>query len=160
MITEVKPFDYGTTQLRTVLIDDEPFFLAIDICRSLNLKDSNVALRKLDADEKLIRKLYVSGQNREVVLVNESGLYHLIFKSTKPQAKLFRKWVTSEVLPQIRKTGSYAKGVTLPTENVKVAAEKQQVLYDLMLLLGNETAISGKSHQTVMRTYSFIFNHL
>ena len=105
---KLKPFEYGPHELRTVIIDDEPHFLAIDICRSLNLSDTNKALKGLDDDEKLKRTLFVSGQNREVYLVNESGLYNLIFRSNKPNAKAFRKWVTSEVLPQIRKRGTYS----------------------------------------------------
>lgn len=81
----------------------------------LQIKDTEVSLRKLDDDEKLTRKLYVSGQQRDVWIINESGLYNLIFRSNKPEAKAFRKWVTSEVLPQIRATGQYkgeVNGVT------------------------------------------------
>ncbi|MDY0215392.1 MAG: Bro-N domain-containing protein [Bacteroidales bacterium] len=97
--------DFG--QIRTENIDNEPIFCALDVCRSLEMSDTEVTLRKLDDDEKLMRKIYVSGQNREMWFVNESGLYNLIFRSNKPSAKIFRKWVTNEVLPSIRKTGSY-----------------------------------------------------
>ncbi|MGA1846781.1 phage antirepressor KilAC domain-containing protein, partial [Deferribacter abyssi] len=76
----------------------------------LGYRDTEVALRKLEDDEKLTRKIYVSGQHRKVWLINESGLYALILRSNKPNAKKFRKWVTSEVLPSIRKTGKYEIG--------------------------------------------------
>jgi prophage antirepressor-like protein len=73
----------------------------------LGYVDTEVALRKLDNDEKLTRKTYSSGQNRNMLFVNESGLYSLILKSRKPQAKQFKKWITAEVLPSIRKHGAY-----------------------------------------------------
>ena len=95
-------------QMRTETINNEPWFCAADICKVLSLTaTTDVAMRKLDDDEKLMRKVYGSGQNRDMWFVNESGLYNLIFRSNKPEAKAFRKWVTSEVLPTIRRTGSY-----------------------------------------------------
>ena len=97
--------DFG--QIRTEIEDNEPLFCSIDICRALELTDTEVAMRKLDDDEKLMRKVYGSGQNRDMWFVNESGLYNLIFRSNKPSAKAFRKWVTGEVLPSLRKTGGY-----------------------------------------------------
>lgn len=105
-------FSYGeNSQLRTITINKEPWFLGFDICRALELKDTGRAVEKLDDYEKLTRKVFVSGQNREVWLVNESGLYNLIFRSNKAEAKQFRKWVTTEVLPSLRKHGTY----TTPT---------------------------------------------
>lgn len=104
---QVMPFQFETHELRTLLINDAPYFVAKDICNVLGLQDTEVSLRKLDDDEKLMRKLYVSGQNREIALITESGLYALVMRSNKPEAKRFRKWVTSEVLPSIRKTGQY-----------------------------------------------------
>ena len=94
-------------EIRTEMIDNEPWFVAKDICTALEYADTEVALRKLESDEKLIRKIYASGQNRDMWMVNESGLYNLIFQSNKPEARKFRKWVTSEVLPEIRRSGSY-----------------------------------------------------
>jgi hypothetical protein len=85
----------------------EPFWVAKDVCEILEYSDTEVALRKIDDDEKLIRKIYVSGQERDVWTINESGLYTLIIRSNKPQAKPFRRWVTHDVLPSIRKTGAY-----------------------------------------------------
>ena len=95
-------------QVQMKLIKGEPWFVAKDVCDVLELSDVNKSVTRLDDDEKLIRKIFVSGQNREMWTVNESGLYNLIFRSTKPQAKVFRKWVTTEVLPSIRKYGYYS----------------------------------------------------
>lgn len=95
-------------QLRTLMIDGEPWFVARDICAPLDLDDVSKAVGRLDDDEKLTRTLFVSGQNREVWLVNEPGLYSLILTSRKSEAKAFKRWVTHDVIPTIRKTGSYS----------------------------------------------------
>ena len=104
---EIVPFGYDDQLVRTVMVDNVPWFVAKDVCAVLELSDVSMSVSKLDDDEKLIQKIFVSGQNRDVVVVNESGLYTLILRSNKPEAKRFRKWVTSEVLPNIRKNGIY-----------------------------------------------------
>ncbi len=93
--------------VRTVVIRGEPWWVAKDVCDVLAITDTSQAVSRLEDDEKLMRTLDVSGQNREIWLINESGLYSLVIRSNKPEAKTFRKWVTSEVLPSIRKTGRY-----------------------------------------------------
>ena len=93
--------------LTTVEIDGEVWFVASEVCKLLDIKNSSDAVSRLDDDEKLTSVLPIAGQNRSVNLVSESGLYALIFKSNKPSAKVFRKWVTKEVIPSIRKTGKY-----------------------------------------------------
>ncbi|MGP1436261.1 MAG: BRO-N domain-containing protein [Phocaeicola sp.] len=89
---------------------ENPFFRAKSIIDYLGLGNITEALRSLDDDEKLSSVILKSGQRREMKFVNESGLYHLIFQSRKPEAKKFRKWVTAEVLPSLRKTGRYEVG--------------------------------------------------
>lgn len=89
----------------------EYWFVADDICKVLEHSDTRKAVSRLDDDEKLIGTLFRSGQSRELWLINESGLYSLILSSRKENAKRFKKWVTSEVLPSIRKTGRYDKAV-------------------------------------------------
>jgi prophage antirepressor-like protein len=106
-IRQVFNFNPSNQQIRVEIIDGEPWFVVKDLCDCLELTDTNKSVSKLEQDEYLMRKLFVSGQNRDVILVNESGLYNLIFRSYKHKARPFRKWVTSEVLPQIRKTGRY-----------------------------------------------------
>lgn len=102
-----KIFNYQGTQLRTVVLNNEPWFVAKDVSDILGFRDPYTATRTLDDDEKLLHTLCVSGQNRETTLVNEPGLYALILKSRKPEAKQFKRWVTHEVIPSIRKHGVY-----------------------------------------------------
>lgn len=100
-------FNATSQEVRSLLIETEPYFVAKDVCDILELPNTAMALSKLDTDEKLTSKILMSGQNRKMWLVSESGLYALILRSNKPEAKAFRKWVTSEVLPTIRKKGYY-----------------------------------------------------
>lgn len=102
-----KVFNYGESEVRTIVKDDEVWFIAKDVCEVLELSDVSMSVKRLDEDEKLVQTLFVSGQNRQIMSVNESGLYELIFTSRKSEAKEFKKWVKSDVLPSIRKTGSY-----------------------------------------------------
>lgn len=98
------------TNVRTIEIDGEVWFVAADVCRVLDLKDVSMTASRLDEDEKLIQKLFVSGQNRDILLINESGLYSLVLTSNKPEAKKFKRWITHNVIPSIRKTGEYNSG--------------------------------------------------
>lgn len=107
-------FQFSATkqEVRSLLLENEPWIVAKDICDILDLSNSNKAIASLDNDEKAdVTISYTSSngttQNRKVKAVNESGFYKLIFKSTKPEAKIFQKWVTSEVLPAIRKQGFF-----------------------------------------------------
>lgn len=93
--------------LTTVEIDGQVWFAAADVCSLLEIKNVSDAVSSLDDDEKLVSEIPRAGQLRKINLINESGLYALIFKSKKPSAKKFRKWVTKEVIPSIRKSGSY-----------------------------------------------------
>lgn len=99
--------DSDLNDLTTVQINDEIWFVASEICKLLDIQNVTQAVSSLDDDEKLPYVLHRSGQNRNVILISESGLYALVFKSNKPSAKQFRKWVTKEVIPSIRKTGSF-----------------------------------------------------
>jgi prophage antirepressor-like protein len=96
-------------EIRILERDGEPWFVAKDVCDILDIENSRDTLAKmLDDDEKGVENIYTLGGNQDVNIINESGLYNLIFRSTKPEAKAFRKWVTSDVLPSIRKKGFYA----------------------------------------------------
>lgn len=94
--------------IRTKVINGEPWFVSKDVCRLLDLSNNRKALQALDDDEKGVTNSYTLGGNQELTVINESGLYHLIFISRKPEARAIRKWVTGTVLPSIRKTGSYS----------------------------------------------------
>ena len=84
-------------------------FNAKQVCTILGMKNTAMALKALDDDEKGINNAYTLGGKQKMLFISESGLYHLIFISRKPQAKAFRRWVTSEVLPSIRRSGAYFK---------------------------------------------------
>jgi len=102
----VVPFEYGDVEVRTIVVDGEPWFVAADVCAVLGIANSRDALTRLDEADIRQTDVRSGGQNRQVKIVNESGLCDLIIRSDKPQAKPFRRWVTSEGLPSIRKTGS------------------------------------------------------
>lgn len=104
-----KIFNYQENQVRTVFKDGQPYFVAKDVCEILRLGNSRDAVSKLDEDEKGVEKVDTLGGLQEMTIINEGGLYTLIIRSNMPEAKPFRKWVTSEVLPSIRKFGMYAK---------------------------------------------------
>ena len=92
------PEEQQMNELTTVDIDGEVWFVGSQVCNLLDIKNASDAIGRLDDDEKLTSVLPISGQNRNVNLISESGLYALIFKSRKPSAQEFRKWVTKEVL--------------------------------------------------------------
>lgn len=96
-------------EVRTVVIDDEPWFVAADVCRALDIGNSRQAVTRLDDDEKNTVTLNdgIPG-NPEKTVVNEPGLYSLVLGSRKPEAKAFKRWITHEVIPAIRKTGGYS----------------------------------------------------
>jgi len=101
-------FNPANQQIRVEIIDNEAWFVAKDVCEILGLSNSRKAVAQLDEDD--VTKSYIVdnlGKKQEANIISESGLYALIIRSNKPQARAFRKWVTSEVLPQIRRTGKY-----------------------------------------------------
>ena len=104
---QVFTYNEKDVQLRTKVIDGNPWFVAKDLCEILELDDVRRAVEPLDDDEKLTGEILQSGQMRSMWFVNESGMYTLVIRSRKAEAKAFRKWVTAEVLPTIRKTGRY-----------------------------------------------------
>lgn len=104
--------------IRTVIIDGEPWFVGRDVAKSLGYKDTSDAIKThVDNDDKLTRQFADSGQRREMIIINESGLYSLIFGSQLSMAKKFKRWVTTEVLPSIRKNGGYISGQETMTDD-------------------------------------------
>lgn len=98
-------FSFDRHSVRVVVVDDAPWFVAADVCVALDIQNPTDALKRLDDDE---RASFNLGRQGEANVINESGLYSLVLGSRKPEAKKFKKWVTSEVLPTLRKTGSYS----------------------------------------------------
>lgn len=106
---ELQTFNFDELPVRTLMVDDEPYFLGNDVAQILGYEDYRGAInKKVDSEDKLRSQIDHAGQKRSVTLINESGLYSLIFSSKLGSAKRFKRWVTSEVLPAIRKHGLYA----------------------------------------------------
>ena len=115
-------FNFNGQQVRTVMVNNEPYFVGKDVATILGYSDTNQAIRKhVDDEDKLTRQFNGSGQSRNMTVINESGLYSLILSSKLPQAKEFKRWVTSEVLPSIRKHGMYAVDELLDNPDFLIA---------------------------------------
>ena len=112
-------------EVRTAVINDEPMFCLIDICKALEIKNATDVAKRLDEDE--LTRLNLGSRAGETNFITESGLYAVILRSDKPNAKKFRKWVTSEVLPTIRKTGGYNKPMST-AEKIKLLAQGNEEL--------------------------------
>ncbi|AXF40057.1 KilAC domain antirepressor [Paenibacillus phage Bloom] len=121
-MNQLQVFNFTGKDVRVIMKDGQPWWLAKDICSVLDHSDVSMAVKRLDEDEKLTQTLFVSGQNRNVWFVNEPGLYSLILTSRKPEAKQFKRWVTHEVLPAIRKTGMYAADELLDNPELLIHA--------------------------------------
>lgn len=105
---ELQTFNFEELPVRTLEVDGEPYFIGKDVADILGYANGRDALSKhVGAEDKLTSQIATAGQNRNVTIINESGLYSLIFSSKLENAKRFKRWVTSEVLPTLRKTGAY-----------------------------------------------------
>ena len=93
--------------VRSILIDGDPWFVAADVCKALELEKTNRALSRLDDDEKGAHSVSTPGGRQRMSIISESGLYSLILGSRKPEARAFKRWITHEVIPSIRKHGAY-----------------------------------------------------
>ena len=108
-MNELQTFNFEELPVRTIIIDGEPYFVGKDVADILGYSNSRKALLDhVDEEDKLTSRIVTAGQNRNQTMINESGLYSLIFSSKLESAKRFKRWVTSEVLPAIRKHGIYA----------------------------------------------------
>lgn len=121
----------ANVNIRTKVINNESWFVGKDICNALGFANHNDALSRLDDDERDgVGITDPMGRSQEVTVINESGLYHLIFQSRKPEAKAFRKWVTNVVLPSIRRTGTYS-GIQSPgNESHRLPLPKHRPFFD------------------------------
>lgn len=106
-MANIQVFEYQNNKVRTVDADGEAWFVLKDVCEVLHLGTTAKVAERLDDDEKGMNQIHTPGGTQNVTVVNESGLYHVILRSDKPEAAPFRRWVTNDVLPAIRKTGSY-----------------------------------------------------
>jgi len=124
------PFMYGSNAVRTVIVEDQPWFVAKDVCEVLEISNPTDAIKRLDDDE---RARFNLGRQGEVNIINEPGIYSLILGSRKPEAKKFKRWITHEVIPAIRKHGAYMTPETL-----------ERTLQDPDYLIGVITALKNE----------------
>ena len=121
-MNDMQIFNYNGNEVRTVEKDGEPWWVLKDVCSILSISNTADVYNRLDSDEKGIGQIDTLGGRQKINIINESGLYNVILRSDKPEAKPFRKWVTSEVLPSIRRHGVYAVDEVLNNPDMLIAA--------------------------------------
>lgn len=114
-------------KVRTLNLNGEPWFVAADVCKALELGNPSMTVERLDDDEKGISTIDTLGGKQRMAIINEPGLYSLVITSRKPEAKAFKRWITHEVIPAIRKHGVY-----ITDEKLKLFAEHPELLDALM----------------------------
>ena len=146
-MSQIIPFEFESHALRVNLdAAGQPWFVAADVCAALELPDTHKAIARLDDDEKGRNSIPTPGGQQDMSVVNESGLYNLVLGSRKPEAKRFKRWITHEVLPSIRKTGAYASATS-----VAVLPSPTQDRVSSLLLIGEAVAkVPGVKHGIAM----------
>lgn len=156
-------FQYNGAQVRTVLIDNEPWFVLKDLCEILEIDHVPTVKKRLSDDVVSNHPIHDAlGRMQDTAIVNEDGMYDVVLESRKPEAKSFRKWVTGEVLPSIRKTGSYSITQQIPqtyadalrlaadlsdkneTLNNKIESDKPLVLFAESLQVSDDSILIGE----------------
>lgn len=141
MENSLQVFDYNGSAVRTVNKDNEIWFVAKDVCDVLELGNITEALRNLDDDELSSEILKSGSQGREMRLINEAGLYALVFRSNKPEAKVFSRWVRHDVLPAIRRTGSY-RIQNKQEVSASDAVNAAKTIFETAGIIGNQAALA------------------
>lgn len=136
-------------RIRTIIVDDEPWFVASDICKALDIANTTQAVQRLDDDEKSMLNIGLSGGATNCV--NEYGLYNLILASRKKEAKEFKRWITHEVIPQIRQTGGYQKKLS-PQEMMRIQLGMIDELGDRVTALENTSTIDHGQQRVLENT--------
>lgn len=122
MTADLMQFRYVATAVRVVMIDGEPWFVLADLCKVLAIINGRDVAARLIDDQKGVAQIDTPGGRQQMTIVNESGMYEVVIRSDKPEAAAFRRWITGEVLPQIRRTGSYSPAPTLTGPELVAAA--------------------------------------
>lgn len=130
-MNELQTFNFQNQPVRTVQLNNQPYWVLKDVCDVLELSNPTVVANRLEDDE--VTKFNLGGLSGETNIITESGLYAVILRSDKPNAKEFRKWITAEVLPAIRKTGAY-----LTDEKAYDITHNPQSLADLLMKAGEQ----------------------
>ncbi|MCZ2939012.1 BRO-N domain-containing protein [Acinetobacter baumannii] len=168
-MSNISVFNFNQNEIRTVLKDDgEIWFVASDVATVLDYSVASAMIRHLDEDEKGVSIVHTLGGEQEVSVISESGLYSATLKSRKPEAKQFKKWITSDVLPSIRKNGGYIAGQenddpelilakALQVANnviLRKTQELQQAQIERDFAIETKAHISDKKTATAMATAS------
>ena len=138
----------GLGSVRVIMHNGEPWFVAKDVCDCLELTNTAQTISYLDDDEKGVTTNYTPGGKQEMSIISEAGLYSLILRSRKPEAKAFKRWVTHDILPSIRKTGSYSAPSAPAKAEISVQSEVECALLILKAagITGNQLAIAADNY--------------
>lgn len=145
-MSSIVTFNFVTSSVRVVTIDGNPWFIGKDVCEALSIANHNDALGRLDDDER--RGVAITdplGIEQTAIAINESGLYSLILTSRKPEAKKFKKWVTAEVLPAIRKTGRYEAEPPRPG----IPDERWREILNLIHAIATRCHFGGRANEAL-----------
>lgn len=146
---QILPFQFDTHEVRTLLIDDQPWFIAADVARALQYQTAKDMARNLDDDERGRQIVPTPSGDQEMTVINESGLYSAILRSRKAEAKRFKRWVTGEVLPAIRQHGRY------DIANTTIGTDGLQILHEL---IGKKIKVlpNNAQHQARARLWGLV----
>lgn len=151
-------FDFEKSMVRVVVVDGEPWWVGRDVCAVLGIDDARKSVNLLDQDERnTIPVTDAIGRKQETLVVNEPGLYSLILRSRKPEAKAFKRWVTHEVLPQIRKTGGYglpqsfSEALQLAADQARRIEQQERELLDAQPKVAFYDAVAGSKDAIEMK---------
>lgn len=150
----IVPFSFESTSIRTLQINGDPWFVGADVCHALSVSNSRDALSRLDDDEKGVGTTDTLGGPQRAIIINEPGVYRLIFTSRRPEAERFKRWLAHEVLPELRRTGEYAPRkraarYTLPAPD--------QLVNDLFLAFGDHNRMSDWSEYVPVEYLTRVF---
>ena len=152
-------------EVRTLNIENEPWFVAADVCKALDLGNASMTLSRLDDDEKGVSLIDTLGGVQNMVTVNEPGLYTLVLGSRKPEAKAFKRWITHDVIPSIRKNGGYIAGqeTLIPEELMAKALLVAQKTIEEKNALLSRTSVelsAAKVENEIMRPKAGYFDEV
>ena len=147
-MSEVQMFNFNGNDVRIITVNDQPYFVAKDVADVLGYVLTTDMAKMIDDDDRTTHKVHTLGGPQSMIVITESGLYEAIFNSQKPEAKAFKKWVTSEVLPSIRKNGGYIK--------TNEADTPESILAKAVILAHNVIAENEAKILELQRTKSYI----
>jgi prophage antirepressor-like protein len=151
-------FDFGGHRVRAVLRGDEAWFAAADVCVALDHTNPRMAIGRLDDDEKGVTTVYTPGGPQEINVVSESGLFALILTSRKPEARAFRRWVTGEVLPSIRRTGGYS--IASGNANTVTLSLREAARYIVMVVPGRPPHVRRTRYEAILGENTALDNEI